>query len=58
MEINLKLTVEQINFILAKLGTQPFNDVAQIMTIIQQQAQAQVAQAQPAANTAANESVN
>lgn len=41
-EIQLNLTVQQINVILNALGTQPYVSVASIVTAIQQQAQAQL----------------
>jgi hypothetical protein len=40
--IELKLTIEEVNQILAALGTQPYQDVYALVNNIQQQAQSQL----------------
>jgi len=47
-EIKLVLTLEEINQILASPGSQPYKDVFQLVTKIQQQAKAQI-ESQPLA---------
>jgi hypothetical protein len=47
-EIKLVLTLDEINQILSALGSQPYKDVFQVVTKIQQQAQAQLESQQPA----------
>jgi hypothetical protein len=41
-EMKLVLTLDEINQILSALGSQPYKDVFQLVTKIQQQAQAQL----------------
>ena len=48
-EIKLVLTLDEINQILSALGSQPHKDVFQVITKIQQQAQAQLESQQPSA---------
>ncbi|HEY9528433.1 MAG TPA: hypothetical protein VIR02_15180 [Anaerolineales bacterium] len=47
-EIRLVLTLDEINQILAALGSQPYKDVFQLVTKVQQQAQAQLESQPPA----------
>ena len=47
-EIKLVLTLDEINQILSALGSQPYNDVFQLVNKIQQQAQAQLESQPPA----------
>jgi len=47
-EIKLVLTLDEINQILSALGSQPYKDVFQLVTKLQQQAQAQVESPPPA----------
>ena len=47
-EIKLVLTLDEINQILAALGSQPYKDVFQLVTKLQQQAQAQPESQPPA----------
>jgi len=47
-EIKLVLTLDEINQVLAALGSQPYKDVFQLVTKIQQQAQAQLESQPPA----------
>ena len=42
MEINLTLTVEEVNTILASLGKHPFIEIAQLIVKIKTQGDAQV----------------
>ena len=46
-EIKLVLTLDEINQILAALGSQPYKDVFQLVNKLQQQAQAQLESQQP-----------
>ena len=46
MEINVSLSMEQLNVVLFALSKQPYDAVAQIIVAIQQQAQPQVQAAQ------------
>lgn len=46
MEINVSLSMEQLNVVLYALSKQPYDAVAQIIGEIQQQAQPQVQAAQ------------
>lgn len=46
MEINIKLSMEQLNVVLIALSKQPYDAVAAIIGEIQQQAQPQVQAAQ------------
>jgi hypothetical protein len=48
-EIKLVLTLDEINQILSALGSQPYKDVFQVITKIQQQAQAQLESQQTSA---------
>lgn len=48
MEINVSLSMEQLNVVLFALSKQPYDAVAQIIGEIQQQAQPQVRAAQAA----------
>lgn len=47
-EIELKLTVAEVNGILQTLGQMPYTQVVSLVLKIQQQAQAQVSEAQEA----------
>ena len=42
MELHLKLSLDQVNIILAALGKQPFEQVAPLIDSISQQAQPQL----------------
>lgn len=42
MELHLKLSLDQVNIILAALGKQPFETVAPLIDSIRQQAQPQL----------------
>lgn len=53
MSVTLSLTVDQANVILSSLGTQPFDKVVNIITLIQQQASNQIVAAQQAAQAPA-----
>ena len=46
-DINLTLPIDQVNLALALLGSHPFNQVADLIVGIRQQAGPQVAQMQP-----------
>ena len=48
MEINVSLSMEQLNVVLYALSKQPYDAVAQLIGEIQQQAQPQVQAAQAA----------
>ena len=48
MEINVSLSMEQLNVVLIALSKQPYDAVAQLIGEIQQQAQPQVQAAQAA----------
>ena len=48
MEINVSLSMEQLNVVLFALSKQPYDAVAQLIGEIQQQAQPQVQAAQAA----------
>ena len=47
-EITITINVEQLNAMMALLGTHPYNQVADLLMLIRQQATAQIQQMQTA----------